>query len=112
MSCSAIDRLSGNEPMALCFVEGLGARGGVIVGVGLSRALQCGGGIRISLVLGVAHSLGRRLVMKLRVDGLRSGWAAFCAGRCVLDLRCAWPAMGSATTAKQSGGGRRDEEAD
>jgi hypothetical protein len=105
--------------MALCFVEGLGARGGVIVGVGLSRALQYGGGIRISLALGVAHSLGRRLVMKLRVDGLRSGWAAFCAGRCVpdlslklLDLRCAWPAMGSATTAKQSGGGRRDEEAD
>ena len=105
--------------MALCFVEGLCARGGVIVSIGLSRALQCGSGICISLALGVAHSLGRRLVMKLRVDGLRSGWAAFCAGRCVpdlslklLDLRCAWPAMGSVATAKQSGGGRRDEEAD
>jgi hypothetical protein len=46
--------------MALCFVEGLGARSGVIVGIGLSRALQCGGGIRIGLALGVAHSLGRR----------------------------------------------------
>jgi len=66
--------------MALCFVEGLGARSGVIVGIGLSRALQCGGGIRIGLALGVAHSLRRRLVMKLRLNGLGSGWAAFRAG--------------------------------
>ena len=54
--------------MALCFVESLGARGGVIVGIGLSRALQCGGGIRIGLALGVAHGLGCRLVVKLRLD--------------------------------------------
>ena len=66
--------------MALCFVEGLGARSGVVVEIGLSRALQCGGGIRIGLALGVAHGLGRRLVMKLRRDGLGSGWAAFRAG--------------------------------
>jgi hypothetical protein len=59
--------------------------------------------------------------MKLRLDGLGSGWAAFCAGRCVpdlslklLDLRCAWPAMGSAAAAKQSGSVamRRPNEAD
>jgi len=105
--------------MVFCFVEGLGARSGVIVGIGLSRTVQYGGGIGISLALGVAHSLGRRLVMKLRLDGLGSGWAAFCAGRCVpdlslklLDLRCAWPAMGSAAAAKHSGSGRRDEEAE
>ena len=66
--------------MALCFVEGLGARSGVIVGIGLSRALQCGGGIRIGLALGVSHGLGRRLMMKLCVDGLGSGWAVFRAG--------------------------------
>ena len=66
--------------MAFCFVEGFGARSEVIVGIGLSRALQCGGGIRISLALGVSHGLGRRLVMKLRLDGLGSGWAAFRAG--------------------------------
>ena len=66
--------------MALCFVEGFGARGEVIVGIGLSRALQCGGGIRIGLALGVSHGLGRRLVMKLRRDGLGSGWTAFRAG--------------------------------
>ena len=66
--------------MALCFVEGLGARGGVIVGIGLSRALQCGGGIRIGLALGVVHGLGRRLVMQLRRDGLGGGWTAFRAG--------------------------------
>src|SRR5580692_7422033 len=105
--------------MVFCFVERLGAGGRVTIGIGLSRALQYGGGIRIGLALGVAHSLGRRLVMKLRLDGLGSGWAAFCAGRCVpdlslklLDLRCAWPAMGSAAAAKQSGSGRRDEEAE
>ena len=63
--------------MVLCFVESLGARSGVIVGVGLPRALQCGGGIRIGLALGVAHGLGRRLVVKLCLDGLGSGWAAF-----------------------------------
>ena len=66
--------------MALCFVEGFGACGEVIVGIGLSRALQCGGGFRIGLALGVAHRLGRRLAMKLRLDGLGSGWAAFRAG--------------------------------
>jgi hypothetical protein len=66
--------------MVFCFLEGLDARGGVIVAIGLSRALQCGGGIRIGFALGVSHGLGRRLVMKLCRDGLGSGWAAFCAG--------------------------------
>ena len=66
--------------MALCFVEGFGASSGVIVGIGLSRALQCGGGIRIGLALGVTHGLGRRLVVELCLDGLGSGWAAFRAG--------------------------------
>ena len=103
--------------MALCFVEGFGARSGVIVGIGLSRALQCGSGIRIGLVLGVSHGFGRRLVMKLRRNGLGSG-TAFCAGwrmrdlsLKLFDLRCAGPAIGRAA-AKHSGGGRRDEEAD
>jgi hypothetical protein len=54
--------------MALCFVEGFGTRGEVIVCIGLSRALQCGGGIRIGLALGVSHGFGRRLVMELRRD--------------------------------------------
>ena len=72
--------------MALCFVEGFGASSGVIVGIGLSRALQCGSGIRIGLALGVSHGFGRRLVMKLRRDGLGSGWTAFCAGWRMRDL--------------------------
>jgi hypothetical protein len=50
--------------MVFCFVEGLGTRDGVTIGIGLSRALECSVGVRVGLSLGVLHCAWRRLVMK------------------------------------------------
>ncbi len=66
--------------MALCFVENLGAHGGVTVGIGLPRALQCDSGGRLGFDLAVLHFLGRWLMVKLRLDRLGRGRAAYSAG--------------------------------
>ena len=69
--------------------------------------------------LRVLHGLGRRLMMKLRRDRLRSGRAARRAGWRLpdpsLELRQfyrARSAMGSAAAADHGGASRGDEEAD
>jgi hypothetical protein len=66
--------------MVFCFVEGLSTRDGVTIGIGLSRALECGDSVCVGLVLRELHCAGRRLVMQLCPDGLWSGRATIRAG--------------------------------
>jgi hypothetical protein len=92
--------------MVFRFIEGLHARDGATIGVGLSRSIERRDGVRAGGALGVLHCLRRGLVMKLHRNGLWSGWAPLPHGRHVTnlaiklgDLLRAWPAMSGAATA-------------
>jgi hypothetical protein len=105
--------------MVFRFIEGLHARDGATIGVGLSRSVERRDGVRVGGALGVLHYLRRRLVMKLRRNGLWSGWAALPYGRRVTnlaiklrDLLRAWAAMSGAATADDGDTRRDDQQAD
>jgi heterodisulfide reductase subunit C len=58
--------------MVSCCLVGLGTRDGVTIGIGLSRALECGVCLHAGPSLRVLHVGGRRLVMKLRNDNAQA----------------------------------------
>jgi hypothetical protein len=84
---SLIERLtSRNNPVVFGFVESPRASDGVPIAVGLLRALECNVGVCAGLALGIFHRALSRLIMKLRFDGLWSGWAARRPGHRVPDI--------------------------
>jgi hypothetical protein len=105
--------------MVSCCLVSPGTRDGVTLGIGLSRALECGVCLHAGPSLSALHVGGRRLVMKLRPQSLWTGRAALRAGRCEPDLSfelCnlhrARPAVVSAAAAEHDGSYRGDEAAD
>jgi hypothetical protein len=42
--------------MVFCFHEGFGACGRTTIGIGLSCAIECGGGGRVGFTFGILHS--------------------------------------------------------
>jgi len=104
--------------MAFPFTECRDARNGAAAGIGLSRAVERRSGARVGLALGILHRVRRRLMMKLRRNGLGSGRTALPAGCCVpdlpfepRDLHRARPAISNSAAAKHSDTARGDEQA-
>jgi hypothetical protein len=102
--------------MMFPFTECRDARNGAATGIGLSCAVERRSGARLGLALGVLHRVRRRLMMKLRRNGLGSGRAAFLAGRRVpnlplklRDLHRVRPAISNPAAEKHNNTGRGDE---
>ena len=104
--------------MALGIIKCLGAGDRATFDIGLTRSVECRGGVRIGLALGILHSIGRWLMMKQPLNGLWCGGAALRAGSRVpdlslelRDLKVARAATRRAAPAEHGGTDRGDEEA-